>query len=290
MNELPITETLVNVNGVTLWTATQGEGFPFVLCHGGPGGYDDMEPLSVALAHTATLHRYDQRGCGRSSQTPPYTLETYLQDLDGLRQYWGHSSWIVAGHSWGAGLALAYAIRYPERVRALVYISGTGVKGGWGEEYRKNRWSRLTPEEQQRWLWLRRRLKGGEALDPQEKRELDQEYTRLYRYTDFADRGKVLSVPEQAPAINHEVNALLNAEWERYLAALTPTALTNLTMPTLIVHGQEDPRPSRMARELADMLPNATYVELPGSGHYPYWENPGQLAAVIHRHLIDCGV
>jgi len=51
-----------------LWTSTQGQGVPIVLNHGGPGGYDHLEPLAGLIDDVALVHRYDQRGSGRSSR------------------------------------------------------------------------------------------------------------------------------------------------------------------------------------------------------------------------------
>jgi proline iminopeptidase len=76
----------------------------------------------------ARVYRFDPRGCGRSSPVPPYDVPTLLADLEALRTTLGHEHWVVAGHSFGADLALAYALEYRDRVRALVYVSGTGVQ------------------------------------------------------------------------------------------------------------------------------------------------------------------
>lgn len=280
-------ERLLAINGTRLWTATAGESPSrrMILCHGGPGGYDDMESLAAGLSDLATVHRYDQRGCGRSDRTPPYTVATYLADLEALREHWGYRSWVVAGHSWGAGLALAYALAYPDRVDGLVYISGTGLGSAWHAEYRVNRLARLTAAEQERWHYLREQLKSSQALAPAEVAALDREYTQLYRSTDWADRRNLPPLPEQAPPANHEVNSLLNAEWAEYLAGLDRRRLAQLTVPTLVVHGQQDPRPAWAAREVAEALPNAQFTLLEGVGHYPYLEEPHLLLAPIRPFL-----
>ena len=93
------------MNGVSLWTATQGSGPPAVLCHGGPGIYDYLEPVAAMIHDLATVHRYDQRGCGRSQDEPPCDVATFVADLDALRAHGGYESWTVIGHSWGAFLA-----------------------------------------------------------------------------------------------------------------------------------------------------------------------------------------
>ncbi len=241
---MEIRQERVRVNGTVLWTAREGTGVPVVLCHGGPGGYDDLGPVAAMIADLAVVHRYDQRGCGRSERRPPYDLETYLADLDGLRAHCGYDRWMVGGHSWGANLALAYALRYPHRVRGLIYLCGTGLSQGWKEEYRANRWARLRPEERERWHDLRAALKGPWARpDDPELAALSAEYRRLYMATDFADRRNLPAPGDEGLTDNHEVNALLNAEWERFAAAVTPARLAALRCPALFVHGAADPRP-----------------------------------------------
>ena len=147
---LPTSERHVTANGVSQWTATQGTGPPVVLCHGGPGIYDYLEPVAAMIDDLATVHRYDQRGCGRSEDSPPYDIATFVADLDALRAHWGYRSWAVIGHSWGATLALMYAIRHPKRVSRLVYLSGTGIDPAWHGEYRRNREAKLSPRDRER--------------------------------------------------------------------------------------------------------------------------------------------
>jgi proline iminopeptidase len=98
-------------------------GLPAVALHGGPGGgvvpemraYFDPKVFRVVL--------FDQRGCGRSM---PYadieenTTWHLVADMEKLREQLGIEKWVVFGGSWGAALALAYAISHPERVIGLV--------------------------------------------------------------------------------------------------------------------------------------------------------------------------
>ena len=99
------------------------DGRPAVVLHGGPGGainptmrrFFDPSRWRVAL--------FDQRGCGRSR--PNASLEdnttwSLIEDIERLRVHLGIEKWTVFGGSWGSTLALAYAIRHPERVAGLV--------------------------------------------------------------------------------------------------------------------------------------------------------------------------
>ena len=56
---------IVNVPGSSLWTTHQGHGPALICCHGGPGLWDYLEPVAAMLDDLATVHRYDQRSCGR---------------------------------------------------------------------------------------------------------------------------------------------------------------------------------------------------------------------------------
>ncbi len=109
-------------DGVRLWTATSGSGSPLVLCHGGPGLWDDQGPIVGMVSDLVTVHRWDQRGCGRSTGSGPYTVQRFVADLEDIREHFGHARWIVGGHSWGATLALRYAFAMKTRWRAAVLL------------------------------------------------------------------------------------------------------------------------------------------------------------------------
>jgi proline iminopeptidase len=129
----------INSNGVRIWTVVEGSGVPFLLCNGGPGCCDYLGPVAAMVMEIATVIRFEQRGCGRSEAVGPYDLETCLVDLESIRKYYGIEQWIVGGHSWGAELAIAYAVTYPQRVLGLVGISG-GVlhkDRAWREQYHR---------------------------------------------------------------------------------------------------------------------------------------------------------
>lgn len=99
------------------------EGIPVVVLHGGPGGgcspamrrYFDPTAFRVIL--------FDQRGCGRSRPHASVIQNTtwhLVSDIEVIRKELGISRWVCFGGSWGATLALIYAITHPERVSAMV--------------------------------------------------------------------------------------------------------------------------------------------------------------------------
>ena len=134
-----LSETYVPYDGGTLWTCTSGpDNNPVILlCNGGPGCCDYLEPVADMLNDQYRVIRFEQRGCGRSTADGSYDLTTTVEDIERIREHYGVKKWIVGGHSWGANLAFVYAMTYPERVQALLYISGNGIQNDrhWSEEY-----------------------------------------------------------------------------------------------------------------------------------------------------------
>src|SRR4051794_4590761 len=117
-------------DGVELWVERTGDGagLPLVLCHGGPGMWDNLGPLAALLDHGRVVVRWDQRGCGRSGGAGgPFSLAQSLADLEAVRRHLGISRWIVGGHSWGASLALRAVLAHPTSSAGLLYLSGTGL-------------------------------------------------------------------------------------------------------------------------------------------------------------------
>jgi pimeloyl-ACP methyl ester carboxylesterase len=153
-------ERMIDVgDGARLWTVSEGAGRPVVLCHGGPGGIDNLGPVAGMIVDFARVHRYEQRGCGRSTGGQPFTMQAAVGDLEALRLHWGYERWAVAGHSFGAALALAYALEHPAAVEAVVYVSCILRLAGqpdWYEQYRQARIARMGEAARERYLELRR--------------------------------------------------------------------------------------------------------------------------------------
>jgi proline iminopeptidase len=230
------------------------------------------------------VSRYDQRGSGRSERRGPYDVATFVDDLEALRARWRVRKWIVAGHSWGASLALIYAARYPSKTRALVYISGTGIDPRWRTEYRRARLIRLAPEGRARFEELDR-LRAN-ATDSQ-RASIARERQDILLPTNYHDPDAAPEAPDDHDRlVNSEVNALVNDDHERIIS--NPRFLTRvaqLRMPTLVVHGAGDPRPAWSAESVARTVANGEFVSLPDVGHYPWVEKPELLRAALRGFL-----
>jgi proline iminopeptidase len=284
----PLEEIIDVGNGTWLWSVTEGTGRPVVWSHGGPGGTDNLGPVVTMIADLVQVHRYEQRACGRSSGGRPFTMARAVADLDSLRRHWGYERWVVAGHSFGAALALAYALEHPGRTEAVVGLSCVVRLAGqpdWYEQYRRERLNRVPDSRRGRFLELRRLRDHGEATPA-----LERELRALAVETEFADphvaeQLRPLLVAELA-AVNDDVNRELGADFGRFFAepGVRPR-LHALDLPVLLVHGAADPRPIAAVEALAGELRHPQLVCLDGVGHLPFWESPGALRSVLRNFL-----
>ena len=279
-------EQIIPINGVRLWTAMQGTGQPMVLCHGGPGGYDYLDPIADMTSDLCRVVRYDQRGSGRSQAAAPYNVSTFVSDLEGLRKFFNFERWVVGGHSWGAGLALAYAVKFPARTVAVLHIAGTGIDNRWHDEYRENRLNALSKserEEYQRLRTQRERTTGAES-----QRILDRLRT-LSRRTDVFDQNRVDDLPTfDSYPVSDAVNEKVGADWKCYTTdSGFQQSVYNLPMPILFLHGACDPRPIHFIETLASKLPCGTFVSIPESGHYPWVEKSDEVKATLRRFILN---
>ncbi len=278
---------VVSVPDGSLWTTRQGNGPALVCCHGGPGLWDYLGPVAEMVDDLVTVYRYDQRACGRSTGGPLYDVTTAVADLDALRDHWNLPQWIVLGHSWGATLALAYCLAYPSRVRALIYLSGTGIDASWKEEYHRNKDALLTPSEQRQLADLRAQLSVAQGV---EFDAVERAYCELSWSTDIADRSHARELARQLFVdglhINFQVNRLLGKDGDRFIQQPTMIErIATLRIPTLVIHGALDPRPARVARHFAKLVPSASYLELPQVGHLPWIEQPDLLRGALRPFL-----
>jgi proline iminopeptidase len=275
----------VIVPGAELWTATTGSGPALVLAHGGPGMWDYMGPVAEMVDDLVTVHRYDQRGSGRSLALPPYDLADFIADLEALREHWGHHNWVVGGHSWGAQLALLYAGRHPQRVAGLVLLSTSGMVEPDAEVRRRALDRRLGAAGRSRWAELSERL----VADPADE-AADQELTRLGWSAEFSrpEAGEAFAdeLIESKFEVDQEVSRALVAQRGQWLRdPAIRDAVLALNVPALVVQGAADLRPSAPAEELAHSLQRGELLLVPEAGHLPWLERPETVRSALREFL-----
>jgi proline iminopeptidase len=265
-------------DGAELWTEVTGTGPPVVCLHGGPGLWDYLAPLAALIDDTFTVVRFDQRGCGRSTGGGPFTIAQAVDDLEQLRAALGFGQWAIAGHSWGAELALRYAARHQPRTTAVAYIGGVGAGNGFRDAFIAEQNRRLGPD--------RERLDELSAI-PAADRTLEQERERclLQWRPDFspgpAAAAHALAMWDNRPpgvAVN---TAAFRGLWSDRRTVDLLLDAAHITCPVTMLLGADDPRPWNASDSLLQALPNASRIVLERAGHAPWAERPADSRQVI---------
>jgi pimeloyl-ACP methyl ester carboxylesterase len=124
----PPTGRFLEIDGVRLHYVEGGSGPALVLLHGNGTMIDDFE--SSGLLDLAALKyrviAFDRPGFGHSNRPPNvvWTPEAQAEIIHKAMQRIGVNGAIVLGHSWGASVAIALALKFPKAVSGLVLASG----------------------------------------------------------------------------------------------------------------------------------------------------------------------
>jgi proline iminopeptidase len=267
------------VRGVDLYEYRAGSGPEVVVLHGGPGAHHDyLLPGFDRLANGRTLVYYDQRGGGRSpvGRDVPVGWREHVDDLLALRDVWRIDRLHLCGYSWGALLAMLFAVTYPKRVASLALVSPAPAARRERLEFEQNLAGRnATPE-----LVAERRTLEGSGLRSRDVQAYNHRLFELAVSGYFHDprRARELTPFRITGRTQQEVWNSLGDDFD-----LRP-ALSRLDLPAIVVHGDDDPIPLPSARATADVL-RAPLVVLPECGHVPYVEAPEAFVAVLDPFL-----
>jgi pimeloyl-ACP methyl ester carboxylesterase len=234
--------SLLQRDGYHLHWERTGSGSPVLLIMGAVYSSAMWYPALPLLRARHELVSFDNQGTGRSTWQPGVSIEDLAADALAVLDAAGLETAHVYGISLGGVLALELATAAPERVRSLV-LGCTCV---------------LTPDKP------RAPIEVNDALLAATRRNL----------ADGTLYGSVC--PPEAKARNHRailedsaVPQALVAQQDAlraYQGRLSDVA--DLTMPTLVLHGTEDPVvPVEWGRELAATLPDSRLIEYEGCGH-----------------------
>lgn len=252
----------MEINGAKLYVTRMGSHNKktIIFLHGGPGLGDSrgdiqsFEPLSNDF-HLVFL---DLRGCGKSSDTPPYTHEQWIEDIEELRTTLNLDKIIIHGSSYGGFLAQEYAAKYPQNLEFLLLNvttpDGTNDRNAINNAKSSDR-CHLTEEELQR-------LFSGNVKDDADFRYLYAGILPLYMVTVDAERDqkKLDQVQFHYQTHNEAFRNLIHFDMKEQLP--------QITVPTLITAGEVDwITPPEYAREIHTLLPNSDLVIFHGLGH-----------------------
>jgi 3-oxoadipate enol-lactonase len=251
----------MSVNGIDLYyedTAPDGGDEPaLVFLHGAGGNHISWWQQVPTFRRAYRCLSIDHRGFGRSLDEAGEGAARFVDDLEAFIDSLGLDRVFLVAQSMGGRSALGYACRHSERVRALVMADTWGFFD----------W----PEQQ-----ARARELAPATTTPLVHRALAEAYqvenpamTFLYRQI------QALNPPRDAGGL---------------MGGPTLDVVRAMSVPTLCLVGTDDGvTPPVLIKALADVLPDAEYVEVPSAGHSVYFEMPGRFNELVGDFLARHG-
>ena len=252
------------INGVDLYYEVSGpaDGLAVVFLHGAGGYHISWWQQVPVFNQTYRCVSFDHRGFGRSVDPTGEGAARFVDDLEGLLAHLGINRVSLVAQSMGGRTALGFAVRHPERVRALVMADTWGFFD----------W----PEQVERANTLRDQQTGNDAplsvraVGPKFRRD---EPLRAFLYAQVGGLN-----PPRDPSTNLDP------------AAPTVDQVKALRVPLMMLEGADDEIvPPPLMKAFHALMPDSEYVEVPDAGHSVYFENARQfndlVGSFLARHL-----
>jgi proline iminopeptidase len=264
------------VNGTRLFYNRIGRGQPMLMMHGGLGMDHTLLRSHDPLADRVELVYYDHRSHGRSDRASPasFRLSDLHDDAASLLTQLECPRAVIYGHSYGAWLALGFALRYPDRTAALVLCGGAAVfdyaEVALANAQRRN--PGLTAE-------LIEALSTPPATDAA-YRDMFSRIQPLYFHR-FEERYRTAFADIQFSTSAYAVGAA-------QLATLNMIdQVESLRCPVLLIVGDDDfITPAAQSYRIAERAADAEVVEVASCGHFPFLERPTEYMSAL-RGWID---
>ena len=254
-------------DGERIAYATSGDGPPLVKAANWLSHLEfDLEspvwsPMLSELSRDHTLIRYDERGCGLSDwNVSDLSFEAWVHDLETVVDTVGVERFPLLGISQGASIAVAYAVRHPERVSHLILHGG----------YARGRLRRAdTPQLRDEAEMMNKLAELGWG---QENPAFRQFFTSLFipggtpaQHEWFNELERISTSPANAGRfmrVFNEIDAMAD--------------LPKVSCPTLVLHATGDARvPFNEGRLIASLIPGARFVPLESKNHLLLECEPG---------------
>lgn len=270
-------------NGLKLTYETQGSGDEVVIVvHGGAGlPHEYFHPMLYNLSRYAKLVFFDRRAdmLSASSGKGMASVGELSDDIDALRKEMGLERVTLLGHSFGATIALNYAVQHPANVKRLILVSAAAsVENPFEGE--KRILAKLSKVEMASY----RSSEGGTgATKPCER--VRMRYSVLYPHYfhklvpyEF-DRGVYtvyFDALSKKEALATDARALDFRD-----------QLSGIRVPALVVAGRHDlVTPPDQSFQLANGLPQSKLVVLEHSGHFPFFEENYLFTEWVRQFMI----
>lgn len=272
----------IEINGNRLNVEILGDepGRPTLIAHHGAPGLGSLAEPRATFGPFADEYRvvvFDARGSGASEGRPPYTHEQWAADVDALREHLGAERVVMAGGSYGGFIAMEYAVRYPERVSALV-LRDTSPDNANQEAALRNALASARVRIDREKL---DRIMSGRVRDDDDLRDCWTEILPLYDHD--LDWDKVRDVAAVTAYRYRTHNFAFSVNMPAY--DLKPR-LGEIRCPTLVTVGRHDwITPVGCSEAIASRVPGARLVVFENSGHSPQQEEADAFRTTVRDFL-----
>ena len=250
-----------------------GGGLPVMLIHGsGPGvsAWANWRQAIPVLARDRRVIAPDMVGFGYTDRPAgiQYSMDTWVRQGLDLLDALGLEKVHLVGNSFGGALAMALAIRAPERVQRLVLMGSVGVP--------------FPITEGLDAVW------GYEASFENMRRIMD--YFAWSRDLVNDELAKLRYEASIRPGFQESFSAMFPAPRQRWVDAMTSAEADIRALPheTLIIHGREDKViPLSNSLTLADWIPNAQLHVFGHCGHWTQIEHSARFNRLVGDFLAE---
>ena len=279
----PISFETIATNGINLHTALAGpeDGEPVILLHGFPEAWFGWEAQMLSLAEAGfRVVAPDQRGHNLSDKPEGfanYHMGTLSDDIIGLADALGFEQFYLAGHDFGAMVSWILAIRYPERIKRMVIanVPHPSVM----KPYMRAHFSQLLKS----WYMFFFQLP---ALPEWFVRARNWQFmiSMMPSYLSPEEKDRYRSAWAQPSAITGMIN------W--YRATLRNRRgsgrgrSSKITVPTLMIWGQQDPYFSyEMAPLSIKLCQDGRLVTFEDATHWVLQDKPEEVSQLLIEHF-----
>lgn len=264
----------ITVNRAKIHYDAQGDGDAVVLIHSALGHLEMWDPQMAALAAHHHVMRYDVRGWGRSDGP----LDDYAdyEDLAALLQAVGIQRTALVGSSSGGGIAIDFALAFPQAVSALVLVAP--AVGGY----------ELTPDP-----FMANRRKASYDAYNQGDKPMAAEIT-----AEVWVEGPGRKAADVDPLVRKKAVEMIRFTYElpdreAHPQRLVPPAverLASIDAPTLLIVGDQDVGPMLTTIDMLDRkIRNARRATIGGTAHLPNMEKPEEFNRLVLEFLGQSG-
>lgn len=253
------------INGIDLYYHVTGKGPALVFAHGAGGNHQSWWQQIPFFSQRYKCITFDHRAFGRSVDQPDGPgRRAFAEDLRLLLDRLDIETFALVAQSMGGRTAVGFAMRNPDRVRALVFAGTTG--GAVNDEIRAaQRAHRQTPAGEGTLL-----QRAISARLKQERPDLAYLYRSINRLNPPRPKDFLAPIPGYSGS--------------------SAKALAELGIPILFLVGEDDAiTPASIIKMTHDQVPGSQYDIVAGAGHSAYFEQADAFNQRVDQFLQHAG-